>query len=361
MYKFLIYISHPYSIPIGKPLENEIQKRGYQVYWFSEHEYTKSYFENGTPVLHSVKEVLNYEPHIVLTATDSVADFFPGIKVQIFHGFSANKRPLMDDHFKIRGFFDLYTTQGPSTTETFQYQAKKYGFFEVVETGWSKVDPLFPITEKKVSEKSTILISSTFTTRLSLAKNDAVFEEIKRLSKTGNYQFLCVLHPKLEPEIKDKFKALNNENFSYHDTTDLIPLFKKADIMFSDTTSAIIEFLLQEKPVVTFRNNKPDSHLIDISEVSEIESALKHALSKPNDTMAAIKKFILQTHPYFDGKSSERVIDATIHFLTKDKSHLKSKPWNLIRKWKMRKLLNYYTLKSYNKPITIKEYQLEKK
>jgi hypothetical protein len=27
----------------------------------------------------------------------------------------------------------------------------------------------------------------------------------------------------------------------------------------------------------------------------------------------------------------------------------------------MRKLLNYYTLKSYDKPITIKEYQLEKK
>ena len=50
MYKFLIYISHPYSIPIGKPLEKEIQKRGYQVYWFSEHEYTKSYFEKGTPV-----------------------------------------------------------------------------------------------------------------------------------------------------------------------------------------------------------------------------------------------------------------------------------------------------------------------
>ena len=61
MYKFLIYISHPYSIPIGKPLEKEIQKRGYQVYWFSEHEYTKSYFEKGTPVLHSVKEVLDYE------------------------------------------------------------------------------------------------------------------------------------------------------------------------------------------------------------------------------------------------------------------------------------------------------------
>src|SRR5690606_34690300 len=107
------------------------------------------------------------------------------------------------------------------------------------------------------------LISSTFTTKLSLAKNDEVFEEIKRLSLTGKYHFLCVLHPVLDPETKAKFQSLESEFFNYFDTSDLIPLFKKADIMLSDTTSAIIEFLLQEKPVVTFRNRKPDTHLID--------------------------------------------------------------------------------------------------
>lgn len=352
MYKFLIYISHPYSIPIGKPLEKEILKRGYDVYWFCDHDYTKGKFEPNTPILNTVEEVIDYQPHIVLTATDSVADFFTGIKVQIFHGFSANKRPLMSDHFKIRGFFDLYTTQGPSTTSVFKMLAEKFGFFEVIETGWSKVDPLFPLEAKNKTEKPTVLISSTFTTRLSLAKNEAVFEEIKRISKTGKYKFLCVLHPKLEEDIKAKFIGLNSENFTYHDTTDLIPLFKKSDIMFSDTTSAIIEFLLQEKPVVTFKNNKPDTHLIDISEVSEIENALDLALTYPKQTIDAIKDYVAQTHPYFDGKSSERVINATIAFLNKDKSHLKSKPFNLIRKWKMRKLLNYYTLKSYNKAIT---------
>lgn len=353
MYKFLIYISHPYSIPIGKPLQAEIERRGYEVFWFSELEYTKKYFPENEKILNTVQEVLDYKPHIVLTATDSVADFFTGIKVQIFHGFSANKRPLMSDHFKIRGFFDLYTTQGPSTTEIFKQQAKKYGFFEVVETGWSKVDPLFPIETKSATEKPVILISSTFTTKLSLAKIDEVYDEIKRLSLTGKYQFLCVLHPKLDTETKEKFKALEGNFFQYFDTTDLVPLYKKADIMFSDTTSAIIEFLLQEKPVVTFKNNKPDQHLIDVTEVSEIENAIELALTKPEKTMNAIRDYIEWTHPYHDGKSSGRVIDATIAFLNKDKSHLKSKPWNLIRKWKMRKLLNHFTFKSYNKAITI--------
>ncbi|WP_317126018.1 CDP-glycerol glycerophosphotransferase family protein [Chryseobacterium sp. SC28] len=353
MYRFLIYISHPYSIPIGKPLQAEIESRGYEVCWFSELEYTKKYFTGDERIL-SVQQVLDYKPHIVLTATDIVADFFTGIKVQVFHGFSANKRPVMSSHFRIRGFFDLYTTQGPSTTEIFRQLAKKYGFFEVVETGWSKVDPLFPLEKKAPGEKPVILISSTFTTRLSLTKIEEVYEEIKRLSTTGLYHFLCVLHPKLDEETKIKFQNLENENFQYFDTTDLIPLYKKADLMFSDTTSAIIEFLLQEKPVVTFRNNKPGAHLINVTEVSEIEKSIALALTKPEKTMMAIRDFIRHTHPYHDGKSSSRVIDAAISFLQKDKSHLKSKPWNLIRKWKIRKRLNYFTLHSYNRPITVK-------
>jgi len=354
MYKFLLYIAHPYSIPICKPLQEEIRKRGYDVQWFSELEYTKKYFEDNEPVLNTVEEVLAYNPHVVLTATDTVADFFPGIKVEIFHGFSANKRPLMSDHFKIRGFFDLYLTQGPSTTEIFKQQAEKYGFFEVVQTGWPKVDPLFPIQEKPATDKPVILISSTFTTRLSLAKNDAVFNEIARLAGTGNYHFLCVLHPKLDQETKDKFIGLEGDNFNYYDTTNLIPLFKRADIMFSDTTSAIIEFLLQQKPVVTFCNNKPGDHLIDVTEVSEIEDAIQLALTKPAATMAAIKDYVEWTHPYYDGKSSGRMIDACIAFLNKDKSHLKAKPLNLVRKYKVRKLLKYFTLKTYRRPITVK-------
>ena len=353
MYKFLIYISHPYSIPIGMPLQKEIESRGYQVFWFSDLEYTKKYFESTNLLLNTVKEVIDYQPHIILTATDVVPDFFPGVKVEIFHGFLSNKREEMQSHFKIRGFFDLYTTQGPSTTTVFQSLADKYKYFEVVETGWSKVDPLFPIEQKVIGERPVILISSTFTTRLSLAKNEAVFTEIKRLIATGKYDFMCVLHPKLEDEVKEKFKTLTSEHFTYFDTTDLVPLFKKADIMFSDTTSAIIEFLLQNKPVVTFRHNKPEEHHINISEVSEIEKAIELALTKPQKTMDAIEKYIQITHPYFDGKSSARIIDASIDFLNKDKSHLKSKPLNLIRKWKIRKLLNHYTLKSYSKPLTI--------
>jgi hypothetical protein len=357
-YRFLIYITYPYAIPIGLPLQEEILKRGYTVRWFSELEETKSYFEHSDLILDRIEDAMAYDPHIILTATDTVPDFFKGLKVQIFHGFPANKRAFKKDHFRIRGFFDLYTTHGPSTTRVFKELAKKYKTFDVIETGWSKIDPLFypdETTTEITREIPTVLISSTFTQRLSLAYDDAVFEDIERLSQSGKYNFICVLHPKLPQAIKDKYKSLNGQNFKYFDTTFLNPLFKQADIMFSDTTSAISEFVMLRKPVVTFRNNRPQPYFVNIEQIADIEPALAKALSNPAEIIAAIDEYIQETHPYTDGKSSCRVIDACIEFALRDKSYLKNKPWNIIRKWKLRQKLGYFTLKSYNKPCQIDE------
>lgn len=59
--------------------------------------------------------------------------------------------------------------------------------------------------------------------------------------------------------------------------------------------------------------------------------------------MQKIEKFVLEEHPYFDGKSSERVINTVEDFIDKNElERLKSKPLNLIRKYKMCKKLNYF-------------------
>ena len=172
------------------------------------------------------------------------------------------------------------------------------------------------------------------------------------------YQFIAVLHPKIEEEVKDRFKALNDDFFQYYDTTDLNPLFAKADIMLSDTTSAISEFVMQKKVVVTYKNNRPEPHFMNITELSHLEEALDYALTCPEEIILEINKFIDATHPYQDGKSSERIVNACISFVHKDKSYLKKKPLNLIRKWKIRKKLKYFTLKSYNLPFTLSKPKL---
>ena len=354
MYKFLIYISQAYGYPIARPLQVEIRKRGYEVVWFNEIKENNKFIRKDEILLNEIKDVFDYNPHIVLVPSNLVPDFIPGIKVQIFHGFLANKGDGRSQ-FQIRNFFDLYCTQGPTTTKPFKELSKKLKHFEVVETGWPKLDPLFPLQQKNDSNnKPVVMISSTFSKRYSLALNNEVFEEIKRLSKLGKWYFEVVLHPMMDKAVVDKYKSIQNEYLTYHDTTDLIPIFKMSDVMLCDTSSALIEFLMQIKPVVTFRNNKPLPSYINVSNVLDIEKAIDYALSRPNKIMKEIKIYAEETHPYYDGKSSSRVIDATLEFLLKNKSHLKRKPLDLLRKFKIRKQLKYYTLKSYNKPLTIK-------
>jgi len=352
-YRFLIYISYTYAFPIGEPLEKEIKKRGYEVKWFADEADTQEKFSKDKAVLKDIQEAIDYNPHIILSITNSIADFLPGLKVQVFHGIAPSKRNFKKGHFRIRGFFDLYSTQGPSTTQPFQELQKKYQHFEVVETGWPKLDPLFPL-EEIPREKPTILISSTFSKKLSLAYNDDVIDEIERISEIGKWEFKVVLHPKIPKERVQKFKDIQGENLAYYDTTDLIPLFRESDVLFADSTSVVTEFLLQEKPVVTFRNTQPGKHLLNITQVNKIESAIENALDPDVNLLEEIQEFNKNMHPYKDGKSSERLIDASIKFLHADKSHLRPKPLNFIRKLKVRKNLNFYPLKTYRKPPTVK-------
>lgn len=341
-YKFLIYFSYRYAIPVGLPLEKEILAHGHRVWWFADKADGHNAIPEDSNKFDNIQQVVNYRPDIVLCITDMAPYFVRGIKVQIFHGFNAQKRSFRKDHFRIRGVFDLYCTQGPSTTSVFLEQQKKYGNFEVVETGWSKVDPLFPVTKSPHPPPPLIFIASTFTPRLSLALNEQVYQKISELSKKKKYRFSMVLHPKLPQEVVEKWKKLEGEYFHFHDTTDLIPLFKPADIMFSDTTSAIQEFGLQERPIVTFNHFIPKPYLINVTKVEGIEDALELALTYPENILAELATFNQSLHPYRDGKSSKRIMAASIEFLHKDKSYLKNKPLNFVRKYKIRSRLKYY-------------------
>ena len=59
---------------------------------------------------------------------------------------------------------------------------------------------------------------------------------------------------KMAAAVVEKYRSIQSDNLVFEDTDDIIPLLKAADVMVSDTSSVISEFLLQYKPVVTFRN-----------------------------------------------------------------------------------------------------------
>ena len=341
--KFLIYISFEYGFPIVRPLQDEILKRGDEVCWFVEKDLSRGRLKSSELLLNSVKEVLDFNPDAVLVASNDVPHFFPGIKVQLFHGFSVNKRTKDKGHFRIRGFFDLYCTQGPSTTAYFKELEKKHKHFKVVETGWSKVDVLFPIVQNE-SKKPVIFLASTFTERLSLAYDNEVFLEIVRLIENEDWNWIINLHPKMNEEIVKKFQKLNSfKNVEYIPVLENLEPLKQADVMFTDTSSIITEFIIQNKPVITYKNNLPNDCFINISNVKNLKDKIKYALSRPDKLIRKIEKFTLEEHPYFDGESSKRVIDAVTNFYKRDElKELKSKPLNLVRKFKMCNEFNYY-------------------
>ena len=113
-----------------------------------------------------------------------------------------------------------------------------------------------------------------------------------------------------------KYKALSNQNLTFIETDNVLPLLQVADVMLCDTSSVLLMFLVQRKPVVTFCNqDSPSLTLLDVTEADEVEAAIEHALTKPSDLMQNIESYCQELHPYTDGQSSQRVLNAANEFL----------------------------------------------
>lgn len=331
MKKYLLCVSHLYSFSIVRPLLKEIRKRGDDAKFFLIRPEYGHLLKPDEEILETARDVICYNPRAVFVASNGVPDIFPGIKVQLFHGFNAQKRNGNNGHFRLRGFFDLYCTQGPSTTDPFLKLEQKYQYFKIFETGWPKMDPLFEKTEIKPSVKPNILFTSTFTPALSAAHT--VFETIRELSEKGEWDFTVTFHSKMDQKVVNRYKNLQTIRFV--ETDNIIPLLQEADVMLSDTSSILSEFLLLQKPVVTFRNNMPGPYLINVTESDKIGHALTKALTKPENLMTEIKTYTDAIHPYHDGMSSGRVLDAAERFICDYKGKIKRKPLNLFRRVKM--------------------------
>tara|TARA_R110000737_G_scaffold982_5_gene2851 strand:- start:2960 stop:4003 length:1044 start_codon:yes stop_codon:yes gene_type:complete len=343
--RFLLNISQNYSFAILRPLQEAIRNSNRDVCWFVQgNSVNLTYFTADEKVLSTVDDVMKYDPDAVIFPANIAPTFFPGINVAVFHGFDAGKidKKGLNDHYKVRHCFDLYCTQGPDSTMEFQRLAVKHQTFKVIETGWCALDPLFSNNIlDKVAAKPTILMCSTFSKKLTCAPH--LFDKVKSLSETGKWHWLIQFHPKMDKSIVDKYKSIQSEHLTFVETDDVIPLLKQADVMVCDTSSVLIMFLLQGKPVVTYNNISPDEYLIDIDSPDKLEESIEYALQKPPCLMDNIEKFIDSTHPYIDGKSSYRVLDAVDKAIA-EKPSLKSKPLDLFRQFKMRKQLQYWRL-----------------
>jgi hypothetical protein len=343
MKRYLLFATTLCALPILHPLQRSIVARGETAAWFVS-EPLLGYMASDESILRNHDQIREFAPHAVFSASNWVPDSFPGIKVQVFHVFIVEKCSAERGHFRVRGLFDLYCTQGLAATRPFRELADRHRNIAAVEAGWPKLDPLF-------SDRSTATIPSppagrrmsmyaaTFTHDLSSAR--VLYPQIAQMIASGEHYWLLTLHPKADHDTVSQYRALAGPNAEFFEAHELVERIRISDVQLSDTSSVVLEFIVQGKPVVTFRNRAPKPCMLDIDEPGKLESALRSALEPPEHLRAEIDSWAGQIHPCRDGRSGERVLAATEAFVDGRLGELSLKPRNLLRKlqgrWRYRR------------------------
>jgi len=337
-YRYLFYVTLSYSYSILRPIAEEVVNKGGEVAWFiPDGSEAENYLKNEDNRLIDIKAVKMFKPDAVLAPGNCMPDFFPGIKVQVFHGFDSGKK----NKFNVRGLFDLYCTQGPNITKGFN--ELQDGTFDVIETGWSKLDKLFIPhcdNEKYSIDRPVILYAPTFSPKLTSTYQ--LFPFIEQLRREKDWQWIVKLHPKATQAEIDMYKSLECSQLRFIETSDIMPLLQVSDVLLSDTSSILAEFALQQKPVVALNNRRPEGWMINFTEAEQVSEKISLALNIKPEQLDKIKQHCRSIHPYCDGQSSARVVAAIESKIRQGVSHLKRKPLNLIRRLKLRKKLKYY-------------------
>ena len=338
--RYLLFGTELYAVPILRPLARAAHARGAMVDWVVT-EPIAPYLQADEHRLTRFGELRQHRYDAVFSAANWVPPEIPGVKVQLFHGFNAEKRDPHRGHFRLRGLFDLYCTQGPATTQPFRELSRRDGYFAVEETGWPKLDPVFsgqasPVAEKlrqAAAGRPCVMYASTFTESLSSAP--AMLDTLERLIARGEWYWVLTLHPKCPPALIQRYRAMaqaHPDHATFLDSDHLLDMQRSADVLVCDTSSVIDEFAVQLKPVVTVRNRRPKPFMLDVQTPAEVESAIRQALHPSPDLQAVLKAHADAIHPTRDGHASERVLDAVERFRAGAYEPLARKPLNLWRR-----------------------------
>ena len=342
--KYLFFVTKPYSFSILEPIDQFINNSGNgETAWFTAST-AKDIIPNGK-LLKTTEEVMAFNPNAVLVPGNIVPNYWPGIKVQIFHG--------MDDEVKgfynINGQFDLYCTHGRESTARFKKLAQKYKYFTVKETGWPKLDTLFTKINSKLNSKENLikkigfdphkpilLYAPTFPPKYTSANE--LFTEIIKLK--DKYQWLIKFHTLMDEKVQNKYREFVSGSFKIIDENNILPYFIISDILITDTSSVAYEFLPLDRPIITYKAIARTDKGINIIDAKDLHGAITRSLLDSTEFSENRQFYLDEIHFYADGRSSERVINAINDSITANIfSKFKPKPKNWIRNRKIKKML----------------------
>lgn len=320
--RIVLFCENKYAIDILYPIYQEaLKSEDNQLLWYIHLPKIPVFpLQKEVTYTHSIQEVYDFSPEAIFVPGNIVPYYLPGVKVQVFHGYAAEKK----DHWVIRRYFDTYFTQGPFFTKKFKELAVKYGDFEVVETGWPKQDWIkthwhdFDQEREKLlrehGKKQIVLYAPTFSP--SLTSLPALKEALLHLVKMRDIVLLLKFHPLTRKEWIDEYKQLaeQEEHIVWVDGFNVTKYQLMSDVMISDTSSTVYEFLLLGRPVITYRTIAKDVYWTNITDVAQLTEAFERA--QYNEEDIAKRRWIVDNYdPYLDGKVCRRMLDAVADYI----------------------------------------------
>ena len=334
--KILFYISKKYSIPIIAPIVKYLEKTNHTFAFFISKKVGNELSSklNKYKLLQDIGETRLFSPDLVIVPGNFVDFRIPGIKIQIFHGLGVEK----PSHYKIRHFFDVYCTSGPYVTKKYKNFQKKKKYFLVKETGWPKIDhiinyPTHDLRDKfNVSkEKKVILFAPTHSRRMQSA--ESLLPIIPNIINKDEI-WILKFHELMDKEIRNSINNFNNIRII--NDYDITPYLHLADVLITDTSSVAYEFMILDKPVITFNTQSRKNKGIDISQPSQLREAIDRSLSNPKEFHQNRINHIAEVNPYIDGKISVNLISTLEKIVNNRELQGKRKPVNLFRKLQIR-------------------------
>lgn len=339
--KIVLFCENKYAIDILNPLQEYVNdnKLAHQVLWYIHRPKIDHFpYKDSVDWTSSIQEIYDFHPDAIFAPGNIVPYYLPGVKIQIFHGYAAEKK----DHWVIRHYFDTYFTQGPYFTSHFKKLSEKYGDFEVLETGWPKQDWIKAHLHQydgerrqlldRYGKQTIILYAPTFSPKLTSLPY--LKEALGQLAEKHNALLIMKFHPLTDEKWVEEYRewAGKRQDVLFVDKGENVTKYQlMADNLISDTSSTIYEFLLLSRPVVTFNTLSKNIYWENVTDVSQLDSAYDRALNDPE----AIRKrqWIIDNYdPYFDGKVCQRMLEGAQDYINRhgvpERRHL-----NLWRKY----------------------------
>ncbi len=318
--KFTLFCQNPYAFGILEPIMQVLKERGDEYLWFLTPNLSGKFPFENEPHTYDLEELTAFQSDAIMCPGNEVPHYLRGVKVQVFHGLAGEKK----GHFRIRHYFDLYLTQGPYFTRKFNRLKRRHRNFEVMETGWPKLDIYGKDAQKYEAEKQgllekhsaskMLLYAPTFSPKLTSAPY--LLKEIEKLAENKDYLVVIKFHDLMAPEIITQYKELakKKENIIFEEEPNIVKFLLMADLMISDTSSVVYEFLLLDKPVITFKNNSQKILWDDRKEYAGL--AERVAANLENDEFSGERQIVIQEyHPYSDGQSAKRMVEAVEEYI----------------------------------------------